>query len=178
MALPIASALLIITHMLLLLSTHRFMWLSQMLQGLTALAVCSEAEPSKQLLCLLDFVLKKVKRGLQGPLHLSRGEVRNWVWTEFGPRLVCHCWSESKWETGLNLAGGFSDEVHSAHAQSQVRGYSSLSLLLPALQRWKGLNSPRNQVSSDHRVSAGFLPQCKGPHRGGCCNRVDARAVF
>lgn len=170
MALPIASALLIITHMLLLLSTHRFMWLSQMLQGLTALAVCSEAEPSKQLLCLLDFVLKKVKRGLQGPLHLSRGVVG----TEFGPRLVCHCRSESKWETGLNLA----DEVRSVHAWSEVRGYSLLSLLLPTLQRWKGLNSPRNQVSSDHKVSAGFLPQCKGPHRGGCCNRVDARSVF
>lgn len=39
MALTIASALLIITHMSLLLSMHRFMRLSQMFLGLAALAV-------------------------------------------------------------------------------------------------------------------------------------------
>lgn len=62
LTLPIASALLIVTDMSLLLSIHRFMWLSQMLLCLTALGVCSEAEPFKQFLCLLDFVLKQVKR--------------------------------------------------------------------------------------------------------------------
>lgn len=51
MTLPIASALLIVTEMSLLLSMHRFVWLSQMLLCLTALAVCSEAEPFKQFLC-------------------------------------------------------------------------------------------------------------------------------
>lgn len=70
MALPIASALLIITHRSLLLSM--LMWLSQVLLSLSVLAVCSEAESCKQLLCLLDLVLKKVKRATAH--QLSRGQ--------------------------------------------------------------------------------------------------------
>lgn len=55
MALLTASALVTVTHVSVLLSLHRCMWLSQMFLGLTALAVCSKAEPFKQLLCQLDF---------------------------------------------------------------------------------------------------------------------------
>ena len=90
MALPVASALLTISHMSLLLSMHRFVWLSQQFLGPTALAVYSEAEPFKQLLCLLDFVLKHIKRACM--VHCVSAEGRPGA--EFAPRLACHCQNE------------------------------------------------------------------------------------
>lgn len=171
MASPTASALLTITHVSVLLSLHRCMWLSQMFLGLPVLAVCSKAEPFKQLLCQLDFEMNQVKKACM--VHCTAAEGAG---AELGPWFACHCWTDSKGGAGFNPPlGGFSDEVHSADSH---RWEAALCSRLPTWYRWKGFNSPRNPVSSDHRVSAGFLPQCKGSHRGVCASGVHACSVF
>lgn len=81
MALLTASALVTVTHVSVLLSLHRCMWLSQMFLGLTALAVCSKAEPFKQLLCQLDF--EPGEKDLQSTALQPRG-----VGAELGPRFA------------------------------------------------------------------------------------------
>lgn len=73
MALPTAKALLTITHVSVLLSLHRCMWLSQMFLGLTVLAVCSKAEPFKQLLCQLDFELNEVRKACTVHCSTAKG---------------------------------------------------------------------------------------------------------
>lgn len=131
MALPIASALLIITRMSFLLSVHRFMWLARMFLDPAALAVCSEAELFKQQHCLLDFSLKQVKRACVVCCISAKGRSG----TEYEPLLACQCWSESKWETELNPPWRWHQRWvwQCSHAQSQARGYSLFSLTLPML---------------------------------------------
>lgn len=110
MSLLTASALVTVTHVSVLLSLHRCMWLSQMFLGLTALAVCSKAEPFKQLLCQLDFEMNQVKKICTVHCSAAKGS-----WSGAGTMVCCHCWSDLKAGTGLNPPwGGFSDEIHSA----------------------------------------------------------------
>lgn len=75
MVLPTASALLTITHMSVLLSLHRCTWVSQMFLGLTVLAVCSKAEPFKQLLCQLDFEMSQVKKACTVHCTAAKGSL-------------------------------------------------------------------------------------------------------
>lgn len=77
MALPTASALLTISHVSVLLSLHRCVWLSQMFLGLTVLAACSKAEPFKQLLCQLDFEMNQVKKACTVHCPAAKG---SWNW--------------------------------------------------------------------------------------------------
>lgn len=91
MSLLTASALLTVSHVPVLLSLHRCVWLSQMFLGLTALAVRPKAEPLKQLLCHLDFEMNQVKKACR--VHCSAAE-GSWSWA--GTMVCCHCWSDSK----------------------------------------------------------------------------------
>lgn len=54
-----------------------------------------------------------------------------------------------------------------------------LALLASAhIIEMKRLKFTQEFTSSDHMVSVGLLPPCKGLQRGSCCSRVHACSVF